>query len=54
MTRTIHINTPILPHFSHNYPDSGELVMSSFLYLVEIPKKDISDVEIVSNFIDVF
>ena len=52
--RTIHVDTPGLPRFSYTYPDCGELVMSSFLYSVEIPKKDIPDVEVVCEFEDVF
>ena len=52
--RTIHVDTPGLPRFSYTYPNCGELVMSSFLYSVEIPKKDIPDVEVVREFEDVF
>ena len=52
--RTIHVNTPGLPHFSHTYRDSSQLVMSTFLYSVEIPKMNISEVEVVRDFEDVF
>ncbi|KAF5207903.1 Retrotransposon protein, putative, Ty3-gypsy subclass, partial [Thalictrum thalictroides] len=52
--RTVTIRTPGLPRVAHTCVTPEDSIMTSFLYTVEIPKQDISQVEVVCEYEDVF
>ncbi len=52
--RTVNIDILDMPRLTHTSSDGEESVMTSFLCSVEIPKQDISEVDVVREFEDVF
>ncbi|GMP26588.1 hypothetical protein CsSME_00002964 [Camellia sinensis var. sinensis] len=52
--KTVNIDILGMPRLAHTSSDGEESVMTSFLCSVEIPKQDISEVDVVHEFEDVF